>query len=196
MACDYAFGGWLGHSNPAERSEWAERLRDDGFADRYGYIFEADGGSFLGRGSRGVLPDEDAVGYCYYRSYQRLEQVDSAPGLVELDEDVMDYRWPKLLERVSRDSSFAMRVNDAASVMTLHDQAGAECGDFASWFRGGKRMVRSMDPSLASELVRSGASISVRGSVRIVAAWRVDKYRVGSLRKDCSNFRSLFERVL
>ena len=196
MACDYAFGGWLGHSDTTDRSEWADRLRSEGFADRYGYIFEVSSDSFSGRGPRGVLPDEDAVGYCYYRSYQRLEQAESRPGRVELDEDVMDYRWPGLLERVSSDAAFAERVNDAASVMDLHDQAGAEVGDFTSWFRGGKKMVRSMGPSLAADLVRSGASISVRGSVKISAAWRVDKYNVGRLRKDCTNFDRLFEKVL
>lgn len=198
MAIDYAVGAWVGLADSHDRKEWADRMRRDvasGYEDRHAYVFEVEGGSLAGRGARGVMPDEDAFGYAYYRASGRLQSYGDLPGHVELDPDVMDYRWPGLFEAISSDLGLALEVNDAASVMSLHEQAGAESGDFKAWFSGGKKAVKRMGPGLATRLIDAGASISVLGGVKIAAAWRLDKFRLPEIKRDASNMREVCVRV-
>lgn len=197
FALDYAAGSWLGLADSSTLASWVHRLRLEvasGDEDRYGYVFRVSGGAVARAAAlepRGVEPDEDAVGYAYYRAYQRLMDEGDGP----LDPDLMDYRWPGLLRAIEADAGLASRVNDAAAAMTLQQQARAEGGDLKAWASGGKRMVRAMAPGLRAELVEAGASISVAGRLPIEAAWRLDKYRVAELARGAADLLSICEPV-
>lgn len=69
-------------------------------------------------------------------------------------------------------------------------------GEYIYFASVGKQLIRAMSPAQLSELMALGGHVAHTGSVKPMAAWRVDKTRSQEFSKDGSNFFQVAEKIL
>ncbi len=176
----YAIGG-----NYAGTSASAEHLRGhyDKPGLRYGYVFAFDGKDLCD-----VEPDEDVVGYAVYQAHRLVERGHDILQHLEVSD------WPDVPRFLASDPALAYDLlGHATRHVTEHQFKGLKRGDYRYWASAGKRLIPKLPVEWRLRLIRWGGNVAHGTPLHPRAAWRIDKLRMGELRRDGSNFFEIAE---
>lgn len=68
-------------------------------------------------------------------------------------------------------------------------------GDYVSWARAGKTLVKKLSDAQKLELIDNGAHIAHDGGLMVSEIWKFDKHLCPQLKQDGSNFFELAEKM-
>ena len=164
-AAIYALGGVM----MGHEMDSPERLRNLG---RYGYIFEVDSSSL-----QDVQPDEDSVG--------KLVANGCASGAILSghfpgQNGVAPYWLIEMAKRYVAPSRLRKAVD----------------GEYAYWASIGKQLLSKMRDDQKLQLIEVyGAHIAHGGDMKVLRAWKLDKFRSKEIANDGSNVLAVAEEV-
>lgn len=155
----------------------------DSFIERggqLGYLFVVDGKEI-----KDVEPDEDQLGALVSKLARlddtRYDDIDDHP---ELTAGLRSNR--DLVASLSHQIKRSLTPN-------MYQRAGQ--GD-ASWqSKAGKRLLRQLPDYLRTKIAELGSSISIPSAVPWAEAWSFDKNRCQELKRDCTNFFDIAQKV-
>ncbi len=149
---------------------------------QYGYLFTVPGSSL-----EDIEPDEDQVG-----------DIPNIARNALAGSPVSDYNdHPEIQTTLATDPDHARRIshNVGRHFTPTMDKKSRE--GISAWHsKAGKRAVKHMSPSERVQVAELGTSIAAQQAcIPFTQVWRIDKRRSAELKRDCSNFYEVAERV-
>jgi len=147
---------------------------------RYGYLFVISGDEL-----NLVQPDEDSIG-------ELLSEILNNGSGVEYYSSSMTGAYKKALADTYLTQEIRRIATRKYSPKTLNR---IKDGDYGWIARVGKGIVKELSDISKAKMVEYGFHIAHTGAIIPDEVWKIDKTKVGWIKKDCSNFFEIAKRV-
>jgi hypothetical protein len=93
------------------------------------------------------------------------------------------------------DKKFSWLNNLAQNTITPGSYKKVMEGDYASWARAGKAVLKRLNENQIFKIIDAGSNLAHGGSIEVKEFWKFDKTLNPQLKKDGSNFFKLAEKI-
>lgn len=112
---------------------------------------------------------------------------------IQPDEDVIGEALHDAINK--KLSSYEWLITLAKQKLTPKQYRDCQNGEYAAWAQSGKKLVKFLSKEQKKQLIAAFPHVAHAGDVKPYECWKFDKSKSKDLKRDCSNFFSLAEKV-